>query len=332
MGKKYRGKDILEELEEKKKNPIVPIVIFLCVVTVLSVITTIGIKLIDEHTDIDIPWVDSSKNKNKNKLTSSRDQMKLTAPKITGSDYEMKEDLDSIIRITNITADKRGFIVDVSLKTTVEEYTTIEVKQIAIDGFYVTSTFAISDRLDCYDNGTRKPPQEQAETPGQFIIRKTELDELDMFGFNNMSIIYDISTPNYEKKDREFYVRLSNDLHIVNNRKGLINVDKKNEVEVNYYKTVTADDATYIYFDFKNENKFKDIKVYVKELIINNKVYDMSYFEEISHRNSRESIYLSIPTKDVPRVNSMKVKFFLVDENANGEKSFYITNEYQKAY
>ena len=58
----------------------------------------------------------------------------------------------------------------------------------------------------------------------------------------------------------------------------------------------------------------------------------MSYFEEISHRNSRESIYLSIPTKDVPRVNSMKVKFFLVDENANGEKSFYITNEYQKAY
>ena len=58
----------------------------------------------------------------------------------------------------------------------------------------------------------------------------------------------------------------------------------------------------------------------------------MSKFEDISHRNSRESIYLVIPTRDVSRVNTMKVKFFLVEENEKGEKSFYITNEYQRAF
>ena len=54
----------------------------------------------------------------------------------------------------------------------------------------------------------------------------------------------------------------------------------------------------------------------------------MSDFEEITHRSCREEIFLKIPTKDIPRVNTMKVRFMLVEENTKGEKSFYITNEY----
>ena len=58
----------------------------------------------------------------------------------------------------------------------------------------------------------------------------------------------------------------------------------------------------------------------------------MSNFKSISHRLAQEAIFIKIPTKDIPRVNTMKVRFMLVEENTKGEKSFYITNEYSKAY
>lgn len=330
MAKKYRGKDILEELETKEKSPILPIVIFLCVVTVLSIFTTIGIKLLNDHTDIEIPWLEKDK-KDPIKIESSRDQMDLVVPTINVNNAE-KEDLDSFLRLVSINKDKEGFRFVFSLKSGVEDYVTIEAKQITIDGFYFTTTFALSDRLDYDELGRRLPPQDQKESTCEFVIKKTELDAIDMFGFNKISIVYDISTPTVQAKDKEYYLIVSNDLNIVNERKGIINIDTKNNIQISYYKTLAADDATYIYFDFNNMNKQNDTKVYVKELIINNQVYDMSSFVDISHRNSREAIFLKIPTKDIARVNTMKVRFFLVDENKNGEKSFYITDEYQRAY
>lgn len=331
MGKKYKGKDIFDELETKEKSPIIPIAIFLCVVTILGVITTIGIKLLEEHTNIDIPWTENKKKPGNNKVQSSRDQMDLVVPTLRVS-KEPQEVLDSYIDITKIEKDKNGFYITFSLQTNSEAYSTVEVKQVTIDGFYFTTTFALSDKLDYSPEGYKLPTNEQKPTVYEFLIKKTELDALDMFGFNTLSLIYDIYTPTSKIEDRDFFLNVNNDLNIVNERKGLINIDTKNNVSISYFKTIAATDATYIYFDFKNENRFKDMKIYVKELIINNEVYDMSKFEDISHRNSRESIYLVIPTRDVSRVNTMKVKFFLVEENEQGEKSFYITNEYQRAF
>lgn len=331
MGKKYRSKDIFEELESKEKNPIIPIVIFLCVVTILSIITMIGIKLLEEHTDIDVPWTENKKENNKKKPTSSRDQMDLVVPIIRDT-QKPDTSLGAYINISKIEKSDKGFLITISLQTNNKEYTTIEAKQITIDGFYFTTIFALSDKLDYGPDGSVLPLTEQKPSEQEFLIKKKELDELDMFGFNNISIIYDIETPSETEKDKEFFIDFNNELDIVNERKGLINIDTKNKVTISYYKTVTADDATYIYFDFKNENDSKDIKIYVKELLINNKSYDMSNFETITHRNAREAIYLMIPTKDIPRVNTMKVRFFLVEENEQKEKSFYITNEYQKVY
>ena len=83
-------------------------------------------------------------------------------------------------------------------------------------------------------------------------------------------------------------------------------------------------------------SKLKELgitQVYVKEIYINNKIYDLSDFKGIANRSSQKALFLFIPTKDVERVNSMKVKFFLVEEDENTkEKSFYITNEYIRAY
>lgn len=331
MGKKYRGKDIFEELDAKDKNPIIPIVIFLCVVTILAVCTTIGIKLLEEYTDIDIPWTENKKTNKKKTPTSSRDLMDLELPRISEEDSSINV-LDSTITLKKITKSNKGFLITFSLQTLKGEYTTIEAKQITIDGFYFKTTFAISDKLDYDIDGNVLPPEEQKASEVEVLIKKTELDAIDMFGFNELSIIYDAESTLNKEKDKELYFGFYNSLNIVNERKGLINIDTKSNVVVSYFKTVTSEDATYFYFDFKNENIDKDLKIYVKELMINNEIYDMSNFEEVSHRNSREAIYLVIPAKEVPRVNTMKVRFFLVEENENNEKSFFITNEYQKVY
>lgn len=329
MAKKYRGKDILEELETKEKSPVLAIVIFLCVVTILSIFTTIGIKLLNDHTDIEIPWIEKE-DKDPVKVQSSRDQMDLVVPKIREHN-EPKEVAGAELNITDIQSSSVGFIITFSLRTIEVEYSTVEVKQITLDGFYYTTTFAVSDKLDYGPDGKKLLAKDQKATLNKFVIPKTELDAIGMFGFNQMRLIYDIYTPEVEQLNKEYFIRVNNDLNIVNDRKGIINIDTKNNIQVSYFKTITADDATYIYFDFKNDNK-QDSKVYIHSLYINNEIYDTSDFRSISHRLAREAIYIKIPTKDIPRVNTMKIRFFLVEENKKGEKSFYITDEYQRVY
>lgn len=329
MRKKYRSKDIFEE-ETKEKSLLIPIVIFVSVILVLSVITILVFSLIEKHTTIDLPWTSNEKKDNDGKNSgSSRDQMDLVVPslEINRREYIV---LNTKFDITNIKKDKLGFLITFEVTTSAYEYATVEVKQIIIDGFYVTTSFAVSDRLDLDERGSKA--RDQKPTSYQFRIKKTELDDLDMFGFNSIKLIYDIETPFKTEKDREFFMTFSNELDIVNERTGLIQIDDKNEVVVSYYKTIAATDATYIYFDFQNLNLKKDMEVYVKELVINNKIYDMSSFKDISHRDCRESIYLKIPTKEVSRVNTMKIRFFLVETNSRGEKSFFITDEYSRAY
>lgn len=330
MRKKYRSKDIFEE-ETKQTNFLFPIIVFIIVVLVLSVITTIVFSLLEKHTNIDIPWNDNFKEENKKKPSSSRDQMDLIAPSIETSNKPTKE-LNSNIGITKVIADDDGFLIAFELKTLKGEFTTVEVKQVIIDGFYFTTQFAVSDRLDYNELNYPKIEKDQEATTIYFRIKKTELDAIGMFGFNNIKLIYDIENNIASEKDKELYVTFNNDLNIVNERTGLIRMDEKNNVILSYFKTVSASDATYIYFDFQNNNRDKDIEVYVKELIINNKTYDMSDFQGLSHRNCRELIYLKVPTKDISMVHTMKIRFFLVETNSKGEKSFYITDEYSRAY
>lgn len=332
MRKKFRSRDIFDDVETKEKSPIIPIVIFVSIVIILCVVVFFVLSLLEEHTDLDIPIISSNSNNNSSKNPgSSRDQMDLVPPTVSGK-VGSGEVLDSIIEITDVKADSSGFLIGISLKTLVNKYTTISVKQVNLDGFYFTTTFELSDPVDHSSEGVVLAAEDQTPTTYYFRIKKTELDDLDMFGFNNLKLIYDIENDERRQTNREFYVEFNNDLNIVNKREGLIRIDEKCEVVVSYYKTVAAADGTYIYFDFVNKSVYDDIQVYVKELYINNKVYDMSEFSGISNRSSQKALFLFIPSKDVERVNTMQVKFFLVKEDEDTqEKSFYITNEYIRA-
>ena len=128
------------------------------------------------------------KNETTKHQTSSRDQMGLIIPKLP-KEYNSVEMLESTLTYKRVTKDNNGYIITMEL-TTKAEFATIEVKEVLIDGFYVTTKFAISDTIDRDADGYELP--EQIPTEYKFRIKQTELDELGIFGFNEIKIFYDI--------------------------------------------------------------------------------------------------------------------------------------------
>lgn len=328
MRRKLRKSDIFDELKEKKQSPVIPIIIFLSVVTILSVIVILIFNAVVDNAKIDLPWVNNKEEKNKTQ-TSSKDEMDLIIPSLP-KDLNTLEILDAVVEFTKVTADKNGYLITVEL-TSHSEYTTLEVKEVVLDGFYLTTKFALSDRIDYDENGWAK--SEQDPTIYEMRIKQTELDELGIIGFNEIKLFFDIENEEEKMLDSNFSVIAINDLNIVNERKGLIQFDTKNEITTSYYKTVDAEDATYIYFDFYNKNKDRDMQIYVKQLEINGKLYELKDFGDKVYRQSRRALYLKIPKKDFSRVNTFTVSFFITEETRAGEVEYvYITNEYSRTY
>lgn len=328
MRRKLKKSDIFDELKEKKQSPVIPIIIFLSIVTILSVIVILIFNTIVNNTNIDLPWV-NNKEEQKKPQTSSKDEMDLIIPSLP-PDLNSLEILDAVVNFTKVTADKNGYLITIEL-TSHSEYTTMEVKEVVLDGFYLTTKFAVSDRVDYDETGWKK--SEQDPTIYEMRIKQTELDELGIIGFNEIKLFFDIENEKEKMLDSNYSIIAINDLDIVNERKGLIQADSKNGLVISYYKTVDAEDATYIYFDFNNQNKDKDLKIYVKKLEINGKLYDLKDFGDKVYRQSRRALYLKIPKKDFSRVNTVNVSFFVTEETRAGKVEYaYITNEYSRSY
>jgi hypothetical protein len=326
--KKLKKSDIFEELREKKQSPVIPIIVFLSIVTILCVIVILIFNAVMNNENISIPWI-KEKNETTKHQTSSRDQMGLIIPKLP-KEYNSVEMLESTLTYKRVTKDNNGYIITMEL-TTKAEFATIEVKEVLIDGFYVTTKFAISDTIDRDADGYELP--EQIPTEYKFRIKQTELDELGIFGFNEIKIFYDIETNKEKYTDVTFAMVAINDLNIVNERKGIISIEKVNGVEISYYKTVDAEDATYIYFDLKNKNLEKDIMLYVKKLKINGEIYEYKDLKEKLYREAQHAVYIKIPKDKVSRVNTIDITFFLIEENIKGEiEAAYITNGYQRSF
>ena len=328
MRKKLKKSDIFDELKEKKQSPVIPIIIFLSIVTILSVTVILIFNAVLNNADIDLPWI-NDKTSNKHKKPSSKAEMDLIIPSLP-RDLNSLEILDALVEFTKVTADKNGYLITVEL-TSYSEYTTMEVKEVVLDGFYISTKFAVSDRIDLDENGWAA--KEQTPTIYEMRIKQTELDELGIIGFNEIKLFFDIENEEEKMLNTKYSIIAINDLNIVNERKGLIQMDSTNDIITSYYKTVDAEDATYIYFDFKNDNLDKDVHISVKKLEINGKLYDLQDFGDKIYRQSRRALYLKIPKKDVSRVNTFNVSFFIIEKTNSGKVEYaYITNEYNRTY
>ena len=324
--RKLRKSDIFDELKEQKQNPIIPIIIFLSVVTILFLGVYFGYKIIKNNTDVKLPWVNTEEKEKEKPKHSSKPNRDLLIPELPEEFNTHLLDY-SELKFTEIKKDSNGYIITVSLMADTVEFITVEFNSMTIDGFYISSKFAISDRMDHLESG------EQIPTLAEFRINKTELDNLGIFGFNELRIYFNYETPDSKFLNSTLFLVAVNDINVVNERKGLIQIDKKDDITISYYKTVDAKNATYIYFDIKNQSKNKDVFMKLKKLEINGKPYTIKNFEKKVYRDSEDEMYLKIPKSEISKVSSFNVSFFVLskDDNSNID-SIYITNEYTKTY
>lgn len=330
MRRKLRKSDIFDELKEKKQSPVIPIIIFLAIVTILFISAYWIYNIVTKKTDIKLPWNNNTTTKEEKKQQSSKSQMDLVVPELP-KDVNTLLFNNSELVFTAISADKNGYLITASLTCIKEEYITIEVNSMSIDGFHISTKFAISDRLD-YNNENR-PLREQEPTEVIFRINKTELDDLGIFGFNQIKMYFDLESENTKQKNSRMHIVAKNHLNIVNERKGLIQIDKKEDITISYFKTLDTEDATFIYFDFKNTNKSRDFTVKIKNLEINGKLYDLKDFKGKIYRDSEDDLYLKIPKSDISKVSTLNVSFYILGQSSEGNVDYiYITNDYIKTY
>ena len=151
-------------------------------------------------------------------------------------------------------------------------------------------------------------------------INKTELDSLEISNFNKLSFYWRVS-PSDSTKVSENIVHVSQPIEANNDIKGLIEIDNRNGTLIRYYRTVEDNDKTYIYFDFKNESKTDNKIILIKKMIINDKIYDASSFEE--------NIYIKTEFKNI---NSFTISFFVLVKEDDKLVQTYISNEYTRKF
>lgn len=309
--------------KEKSLNTI-PILIIIIIVGIIA----FGGYYIYQHkdeleiTDI-IPWDDEEDKKEENKKESSNNS-KLTIPSLNKAAVNVDEHL---IKILEITADDKGYIITLGLTCNRTEKCTMTVNEVLIDGYYVSTTFSVTDYSDI----------ERTPTEIQFRINQSELDNLEITAFKNITLFYYFEATDMDEKDKKALhcnsFTFNNTIPIDNTKKGLLNVDTKGTTTIKYYKILKTSDYTYIYFDVKNTNVWNYQTIMIKKLLINDRIYEMPKFEEKIYNSAEHLVYIKIPTDKIEEVKKITISFFIFekDENNNNTK-IYITNEFSKKF
>ncbi len=227
----------------------------------------------------------------------------------------------SLFEIVDVKGDDRGYLFTAQLTTSVD-WATITVEGILLDGYYTEATLELSDTSDI---------GAQVGSQATFRVNQTDLDKLNVNGFTRINVFYILEEP-YEK----YYLKMGvinfeTEYTITNGNKGLIKVDEKGSLLIEYYKTVKADNATYIYFEAKNSDLSSNREILIKKLMINDRIYEMPEFTETVYRGARKSFYIKIPTSKIKDVEEFLVSFYIINRDSDGNnKGIYITNEYSK--
>lgn len=225
-----------------------------------------------------------------------------------------------VITINNLNADDKGYTFDVEL-TAIDTSYNLNCEKVLIDGYDFMVSFNISAPM-----GTSKK-----ET---IRINKTDLDALDINSFSNLRFYWYIS--NETKTDfKNEVVNVTQKISSDNTRKGLINIDqisidKSQKFNISYYQMVEDKEATYIYFDLKNNSNVKNVDVLVKKLIVNDKLYDVSSFSESMYMNSERIVGITIPKSEFSKVESFNISFFVIVKENNTISEMYTSNEYTR--
>ena len=316
--------DNIVHMEKRATNKFGLFLVFLAVIAIFG---GGGFLVYKYRNQIDwefkLPWEKSEEtNETSEKKTTTSTKKKnrdLIVPTVrNGSNIQEGA---SLFEIVDVKGDDRGYLFTAQLTTSVD-WATITVEGILLDGYYTEATLELSDTSDI---GT------QVGSQATFRVNQTDLDKLNVNGFTRVNVFYILEEP-YEK----YYLKMGvinfeTEYTITNGNKGLIKVDEKGGLLVEYYKTVKADNATYIYFEAKNSDLSSNREILIKKMMINDRIYEMPEFTETVYRGARKSFYIKIPTSKIKDVEEFLVSFYIINRDSEGNnKGIYITNEYSK--
>lgn len=316
--------DNIAQMEKKATNKFGLFLVFLAFIAIFG---GGGFLLYKFRNQIDwelkLPWnnneVDEETGKKGNSSTGKKNNSDLIVPRINNGNFSEGSTSFSIV---DITADDRGYEFTVELKTDAT-WATITIEGILLDGYYTEATLELSDEADI---------GEQKAARKKFRINQTDLDKLNVNGFTRMNIFYVLEEPQKKYNLKMKVLTFVSEYTIVNGNKGLIKVDDKGQLLIEYYKTTKADNATYIYFEAKNGDLISNREILIKKLMINGRLYEMPEFNETIHRGARKSFSIKIPKDKIKDVNEILVSFYILNKDEKGNNlGIYITNEYSRS-
>lgn len=318
--------DNIVHMEKKATNKFGLFLVFLAIIAIFG---GGGFLIYKYRNQIDwefkLPWKKSEEktdnSKNETTTSNKKKNRDLIVPTVrTGS--VIKEG-NSIFEITDVKGDDRGYLFTAQLTTNVE-WSTITVEGILLDGYYTEATLELSDTKDIGD---------QVGSQATFRVSQTDLDKLNVNGFTRVNVFYILEEPNQKYNLKMGVINFKTEYTITNGNKGLIKIDEKGSLLIEYSKIVKADNATYIYFEAQNNDLTSNREILIKKLMINNRIYEMPEFTEAIYRGSRKSFYIKIPTSKIKDVDEFLVSFYIISRDSDGNnKGIYITNEYSKEF
>ena len=319
MRNNYQGPDDMIRMEKKSSNKVGIIII------VILVLALVGGSAFYFHKngisiDLKLPWQTekrASKNdSNKEDKSDDEEKTKNEYDPPFFEDRDLGGSYEYELNFSNFHKSSLGYDMDITFETKGKPFT-IYLEKVLVDGYDTSVTFSKS--LNPYESITQT-----------LRINQSELDALDIISFSSLDLYIKCVDADGKGKVQRYELSTTGTITADNSRKGLIQIDQKNQTNVNYYKVQEDKDNTYIYFDFKNYGTIRTQIVSVKKLLINGKLYDYKDLNEEVYHGAEKIISLTIPKSDFKKVESFTVSFTMINEEEGKKTAAYITNEYSK--
>ena len=315
----------------KKHNGLIGLIVVLVILVGLGVG---GFYLIKnrEKLDISMPWEDNtnrSSNKKNNKEDKIDEELKLGELDVDGQ-QPCSELSDLLFSAHNLKKDDKGYTFDLFANNKEGDYSvSVDMYKTLVDNYEVSTTEKFTINAG-------------EEKTFNMRILKTDLDSQDMERFKTITIYMNAEDDNPDEAKTEECVlnmTIAHNILVDNEKKNLQLVDEKDETKISYYDLKEDKDYNYIYFLVNNRRVISASSVYIKKLVINDKIYSLPDFKEDVFKGARKAFYLRIPKKDFKKIEKFTVSFF-IESKAGGKikdpertgARYYVTNEFTKTF
>lgn len=295
-------------VKKKKKKPLIILIIILVIIAIVC--TVYFVILPNIHHEKETSQDDSSTEYvGEDKVYD--EESGLIIP--TNYDTLIYDRKNMTLNVTDLKADKTGYIISLTFTNTSSDYVTLNCLTVLIDGFETSANFSLSS----YEN---------IPASTTITIPKTELDLLEINDFNSITFLTEFVSNRETNNFTESITLYTNQIDSVDNKKNVIKFDELSNIALSIYAKKEDADYTYLYFDIKNKSYDDIYKIMVNKLYVNGLIYNYTNLEEIVHYQSERVFYLKIPKKEYPKVEKINISFFFVKNKDTIKQSIIISN------